>query len=97
MLVGILELGREKFDVVILDPSKLTRDRDEIETALRKYTDMNRLAMQVVCDGGILLTCSCTGLVSEFDFFDSVRKAGFLNHSIERLKLCLQSNNNIYR
>ena len=67
----------EKFDVVILDPSKLTRDRDEIETALRKYTDMNRLAMQVVCDGGILLTCSCTGLVSEFDFFDSVRKAAW--------------------
>ncbi|NBR06205.1 MAG: class I SAM-dependent rRNA methyltransferase [Planctomycetes bacterium] len=67
----------EKFDVVILDPSKLTRDRDEIEMALRKYTDMNRLAMQVVCDGGILLTCSCTGLVSEFDFFDSVRKAAW--------------------
>ncbi len=67
----------EKFDVVILDPSKLTRDRDEIEMALRKYTDMNRLAMQVVCDGGILLTCSCTGLVSEFDFFGSVRKAAW--------------------
>ncbi len=67
----------EKFDVVILDPSKLTRDRDEIETALRKYTDMNRLAMQVITDGGILLTCSCTGLVSEFDFFDSVRKAAW--------------------
>lgn len=67
----------EKFDVVILDPAKLTRDRDEIETALRKYTDMNRLAMQVISDGGILLTCSCTGLVTEFDFFDSVRKAAW--------------------
>jgi len=67
----------DKFDVVILDPSKLTRDREEIEKALRKYTDMNRLAMQVISDGGILLTCSCTGLVSEFDFFESVRKAAW--------------------
>ena len=66
-----------KFDVVILDPSKLTRDREEVEQALRKYTDMNRLAMQVVANGGMLLTCSCTGLVSEVNFLDSIRRAAW--------------------
>jgi 23S rRNA (cytosine1962-C5)-methyltransferase len=67
----------QRWDVVVLDPAKQTRDREEVETALRRYTDMNRLAMQAVADGGMLLTCSCTGLVSEYDFLDSVRRAAW--------------------
>ena len=55
----------EQFDVVILDPAKLTRDREQVIAALKKYNDMNKLAMSVVKPGGVLLTCSCTGLVSE--------------------------------
>jgi 23S rRNA (cytosine1962-C5)-methyltransferase len=38
---------------------------------------MNRLALQVTADGGLFLTCSCTGLVSEADFIDSVRRAAW--------------------
>jgi 23S rRNA (cytosine1962-C5)-methyltransferase len=66
-----------KYDIVILDPAKQTRSREEVDKALRKYTDMNRLAMQVVKPGGILLSCSCTGLVSEADFLNSIRKAAW--------------------
>lgn len=67
----------QKFDVVVLDPAKLTRDRESVDQALRKYCDMNRLALQVVAPGGIFLTCSCTGLVSEADFLESVRRAAW--------------------
>lgn len=67
----------EKFDVVVLDPAKLTRDREDVEGALRKYTDMNRLAMQVVAPGGLFLTCSCTGLVGEPDFLEMLRRASW--------------------
>lgn len=67
----------QRFDVVILDPAKLTRDRDDVEGALRKYTDMNRLALQVVSPGGVFLTCSCTGLVSEPDFLEMLRRAAW--------------------
>lgn len=67
----------ERFDVVILDPAKLTRDRESVDLALRKYTDMNRLAMQVVAPGGLFLTCSCTGLVSEPDFLEMIRRAAW--------------------
>jgi 23S rRNA (cytosine1962-C5)-methyltransferase len=67
----------EQFDVVILDPAKLTRDREQVIAALKKYNDMNKLAMQVVKPGGILLTCSCTGLVSEDEFLDMIRRAAF--------------------
>src|SRR5262245_17436646 len=69
--------NNERFDVVVLDPAKLTRDRESVDQALRKYCDMNRLALQVVKPGGVFLTCSCTGLVSESDFLESVRRAAW--------------------
>jgi 23S rRNA (cytosine1962-C5)-methyltransferase len=66
-----------RFDVVVLDPAKMTRDRDAVDQALKKYLDMNRLALQAVAPGGIFLTCSCTGLVSEETFLDTVRRAAW--------------------
>jgi 23S rRNA (cytosine1962-C5)-methyltransferase len=67
----------ERFDVVVLDPAKLTRDRDDVLGALKKYTDMNRLALQAVAPGGVFLTCSCTGLVGEPDFLEMLRRAAW--------------------
>ena len=67
--------SREQFDVVILDPPKLVRDRAEIPTGKRAYYDMNRLAVQRVKPGGIFVTNSCSGLVSEPEFLDIVASA----------------------
>ncbi len=67
----------EQFDVVILDPAKMTRDREQVITALKKYLDMNKLALGVVKPGGLFATFSCTGLVSEEQFTDMLRRAAF--------------------
>jgi 23S rRNA (cytosine1962-C5)-methyltransferase len=67
----------ERFDVVVLDPAKMTRDREAVDLALKKYLDMNRLALQAVSPGGVFLTCSCTGLVSEADFLEMLRRAAW--------------------
>lgn len=67
----------ERFDVVVLDPAKLTRDREQVIAALKKYLDMNKLALGVVEPGGLFLTCSCTGLVSEEQFLDMLRRAAY--------------------
>jgi len=67
----------EQFDVVILDPAKMTRDRDQVIPALKKYLDMNKLALGVVKPGGLLATFSCTGLVSEDEFLGMLRRAAF--------------------
>ncbi|MGC1547067.1 MAG: class I SAM-dependent rRNA methyltransferase [Rhodanobacter sp.] len=64
----------ETYDAVILDPAKLTRDRSKVFDALKKYFAMNRLALDVIPPGGLLLTCSCTGLVSEADFLEMLRR-----------------------
>ena len=67
----------ERFDVVILDPAKMTRDREQVIAALKKYLDMNKLALGVVKPGGLFATFSCTGLVSEEQFLDMLRRAAF--------------------
>ena len=67
----------ERFDVVILDPAKMTRDREQVIPALKKYLDMNKAALGVVKPGGLFATFSCTGLVSEDQFLDMLRRAAF--------------------
>jgi len=66
-----------RFDVVVLDPAKQTRDREEIDFALKRYFDMNKLALQIVAPGGIFLTCSCTGLIGEEMFLETLRRAAW--------------------
>lgn len=59
----------ERFGAVILDPPKFTRHRGGLAEALRAYHRINRLAMELVEPGGVLVTCSCTGAVTPTDFF----------------------------
>lgn len=66
----------EQYDAVVLDPAKLTRDRSKVFDALKKYFAMNRMALDIIPPGGLLLTCSCTGLVGEADFLEMLRRVG---------------------
>jgi 23S rRNA (cytosine1962-C5)-methyltransferase len=80
--------NRERFDVVVLDPAKMTRDREQVIPALKKYLDMNKLALAAVKPGGIFLSCSCTGLVSEEQFLDMLRRAAFYaNRTLQVIKV----------
>jgi 23S rRNA (cytosine1962-C5)-methyltransferase len=57
-----------QFDVVVLDPPKLIRTRAEYEEGYRKHFDLNKLAMQLVAPGGLLLSCTCAGLLPQEEF-----------------------------
>ncbi|MCG8353869.1 MAG: class I SAM-dependent methyltransferase [Chloroflexales bacterium] len=59
------------FDVIILDPPKFVHNQAHLERATRGYKDINLLAVQLLRPGGILATCSCSGLVSA-DLFQKV-------------------------
>ncbi len=71
--------AKDLYDVVILDPAKMTRDREQVIAALKKYLDMNKLALGVVRPGGLFATFSCTGLVSEQEFLDMLRRAAYFS------------------
>lgn len=59
---------QEKFGAVILDPPKFARTRRQVDEALRAYHRINRLAVELLEESGILVTCSCSGGVSREDF-----------------------------
>lgn len=59
------------FDFVILDPPKLAHAQKDIRKAARAYKDINWLAARILKPRGILLTFSCSGLVSE-DLFQKI-------------------------
>ncbi len=80
--------AKDLYDVVILDPAKMTRDREQVIAALKKYLDMNKLALGVVKPGGLFATFSCTGLVSEQEFLEMLRRAAyFAGRTIQILKV----------
>lgn len=60
--------NNQRYDVIILDPPKLIRTRDEDHLGRRKYFDLNRLAMQLLAPEGLIFTCSCSGLLPREEF-----------------------------
>jgi 23S rRNA (cytosine1962-C5)-methyltransferase len=63
------------FGVVALDPPKLIPSRLDVAPGKRKYFDLNVLAMRLVEPGGMLLTCSCSGLLPADEFVILLRAA----------------------
>ncbi len=59
----MLQNGR-RWEVVVVDPPKLILSREETREGERKYEDLNQLAVMVTEPGGLLVTCSCSGLLS---------------------------------
>ena len=68
--IDSLAAAGEKFGMVILDPPKFARSRGAIEEALRAYHRINRVAVDLLEPGGILVSCSCSGSVSRDDFLE---------------------------
>jgi 23S rRNA (cytosine1962-C5)-methyltransferase len=56
------------WNVVVLDPPKLIFTRDDEDDGARKYEDLNRLALRLIRPGGILVTCSCSGMLPAEEF-----------------------------
>jgi len=53
----------EKFDLIVLDPPKYSPSRSALTKASRAYKDLNRTAMLLLNEGGLLATYSCSGAV----------------------------------
>ncbi len=72
------ELYRDgvRFDVVIADPPRFVLDRSSFDRGIKKYSGVNEVAALLVRPGGLLVTCSCSGLVKSHDFLRAVAVAG---------------------
>jgi len=55
-----LERERSRFGLVVLDPPALIKSRRHLAAGARAYRDLNRLAMALLEENGVLVTCSCS-------------------------------------
>jgi 23S rRNA (cytosine1962-C5)-methyltransferase len=71
------ELARQgaRFDMVIVDPPAFAKRKKDLPKALAAYKRLNQLAIQVVADEGILVSCSCSYHVSAEELQDAIAKA----------------------
>jgi 23S rRNA (cytosine1962-C5)-methyltransferase len=71
------ELARQgaRFDVVIVDPPAFAKRKKDLPKALAAYKRLNQLAIQVIADEGILVSCSCSYHVSAEELQDAIAKA----------------------
>jgi 23S rRNA (cytosine1962-C5)-methyltransferase len=70
-----LAIAASRFDVVVIDPPAFAKRRKDLPKALAAYKRLNQLAMRVIRDDGILISCSCSQHVSAEDFEDAIAKA----------------------
>ena len=79
----------EKFDVIIMDPPKFIDNKRHLIRASRGYKDINRIACDLLNEGGVLITFSCSGLMPQELFSkivaDAALDAGTSLSIVERL------------
>ena len=64
-----------KYDVVMLDPPAFTKSRQNIDKAISGYKEINLRGMQLLRNGGFLVTSSCTNLIQPDQFLKIIDDA----------------------
>jgi len=84
--------SKSKFDIVILDPPKFAYKKEDIDSAIKGYKDINLYAMKLLNKGGLLFTFSCSGLI-DGELFKKILcfSAKDLNKDIIILKRLMQA------
>ena len=80
-LRGLRDRDRH-FDLIILDPPKFAPTAAQAEGAARGYKDINLLAFKLLRPGGLLVTFSCSGGISE-DLFQKIVAGAALDAGAE--------------
>ena len=78
------DAGR-KYDTIVLDPPAFAKSRQNRETAIRGYKELNLRALKMLRPGGILITCSCSYHVSGADLGEVLSSAAQDSHRMVRI------------
>ena len=81
----VLRLFRDQarlFDMIVLDPPKFAPTAAQAQQAARGYKDINLLAFKLLRPGGLLVTFSCSGGVSE-ELFQKIVAGAALDAQVD--------------
>ena len=67
--------GRERFDVVAIDPPAFAKDKQSVPRAMAGYKELNIRGMKLLAPGGHLFTASCSYHVHRGEFFAMLAEA----------------------
>lgn len=88
------------YDFLILDPPAFAKRSADLAGAKKAYTDLNRMALEMLPPGGLLLTCSCSYQVDAALFqtivFHAARQAKRNVRILQRHRLASDHPVNIY-
>ena len=69
------DLRGGEHELIVLDPPKWIHHRADYAPGVQRYLDLNRLALQKVAAGGLVVTCSCSGSLGEDAFLRLLQQA----------------------
>ncbi len=75
VLEGLGIFADSSFDIVISDPPAFVKNKRDIETGLHGYMKLNQQAFRIADHSGLVVSCTCSGLVQMTDFKNSLRKS----------------------
>ncbi|MEM9465732.1 MAG: class I SAM-dependent methyltransferase [Actinomycetota bacterium] len=83
----------ESFDLVVVDPPSFASRRDAVDGALRAYTRLSHLALDLLRPGGLLLQASCSSRIGPDPFRETVTNA--IDRSGRRYRLLEQRGHDV--
>lgn len=75
VLGGLDVVENGKYDIVICDPPAFIKKKKDLPTGQAAYVKLNRESLAKLAKGGIYISCSCSGLLTEEDFREVLTKA----------------------
>ncbi len=63
------------FDIVIADPPAFIKAKKDVPTGRHAYLKLNTSAFKLVKKGGLVVSCSCSGLFEEAEMKETLQKA----------------------
>jgi 23S rRNA (cytosine1962-C5)-methyltransferase len=77
--------AKTQYDTIVLDPPAFAKSKQNLDTALRGYKELNLRALKMLRPGGILVTCSCSYHVSQPAFIEMLADAAHDAHRTARI------------
>ncbi len=76
-----LEIARERFDTIVLDPPAFAKNKAALERAAAGYKEINLRALKILAPGGCLMTCTCSYHMDEALFHQVLEEAAADAHA----------------
>ncbi len=83
-LKALLARG-EQFDVVVLDPPAFIKRKKDIPQGQAAYRKLNQLALGLLAEGGLLVSCSCSYHLAAEQLLEAIQSAA--RHSVRFVQI----------